>query len=93
MYVHQVQHLVFQMFLLYLHIYILYNEKIIIRYKSYSAECYDVNRQQAEAKLKQLTSHHETTENVSQQEMMEWREKYEQTKEKAKEYSELVSSF
>ena len=51
---------------------------------------YNFTRQQAEAKLKHLTSHHETTETVSQQEVTEWKEKYEQSKEKAKEYSELV---
>ena len=49
-----------------------------------------INRQQAETKLKHLTSHHETTETVTQQEVMEWKEKYEQSKEKAREYSELV---
>ena len=51
---------------------------------------YNFNRQQAETKLKHLSSHHETTETVSQQEVMEWKDKYEQSKEKAREYSELV---
>jgi len=53
----------------------------------------NLNRQQADTKLKQLTSHHETTESVSQQEVVEWKNKYEQSKEKAKEYSELVRSL
>ena len=57
----------------------------------YIISCYALfNRDRAEGKLKHLTSHHETTETVSQQEVTEWKEKYEQSKEKAKEYSELV---
>ena len=54
----------------------------------YTTECH---REQAEAKLTRLMSRHETTESVSHQELMEWKDKYEQSKEKAKEYSELVS--
>ena len=54
-------------------------------------ECYNPNRQQTEGKLTRLMSCHETTESVSQQELKEWKDKYEQSKEKAKEYSELVS--
>jgi len=49
-------------------------------------------RQQAEAKLKQTVSQYETTESVCHQEIAEWKEKFEQTKVKAKEYSELVST-
>lgn len=49
-----------------------------------------INRQQGETKLKHLMSHHETTETVTQQEVVEWKDKYEQSKEKAREYSELV---
>ena len=51
------------------------------------------NRQQTEAKLTWVMSClcHKTTESVSQQELKEWKDMYEQSKEKAKEYSELVS--
>ena len=53
----------------------------------------NLNRQHTVAKLTRVMSClcHKTTESVSQQELKEWKDMYEQSKEKAKEYSELVS--